>query len=68
MSIISQFTIGVSRTINLGNFESMRVETSITVDVNDSEDFHRVAAEAQVKLRELLENTYRAQAKKKDAA
>jgi hypothetical protein len=65
MATIKQFGIGCSRTINLGNFESLRVEASIAVEVNDSEDFARAAAQAQLDLRALLEDTYRAQAVRK---
>jgi hypothetical protein len=62
---ITQFTIGSSRTINLGNFESLRVEASITIEVGDT-DYARTAQDAQIELRQLLEDTYRAQAKKRE--
>lgn len=31
--MITQFSIGASRTTNLGNFESLKVEASVTVNV-----------------------------------
>lgn len=66
---ITQFSIGTSRTINLGNFESLRVEASVTVEVNgDTGDYAKAAQDAQMELRKLLEATYRAQAKKNERA
>ena len=32
---ITQFSVGASRTKNLGNFESLRIEATVTVDVPD---------------------------------
>jgi hypothetical protein len=66
--MITQFTIGMSRTINLGNFESMRIEASVTIDVQDGDDAQVCKDMAQQELRKLLEDTYRAQSRKKDAA
>lgn len=66
---ITQFTIGTTRTINLGNFESLRVEASVTVEVNgEAADYPKAAQDAQMELRRLLEATYRAQAKKHEKA
>lgn len=59
--MISQFTIGTSRTINLGNFESLRIEASITVTVPEDNSFSSMKAPAQEQLRLLMEETYRAQ-------
>jgi hypothetical protein len=59
--MITQFTIGCSRTINLGNFESMRVEASITFSVEEGDDPATLKVEAQAALRALLEQTYKAQ-------
>jgi hypothetical protein len=59
--MISQFSIGTSRTINLGNFESLRVEATITVDCPEDGDFTQMRLAAQTQLRQLLEDTYRAQ-------
>jgi len=65
---ISQFTIGSSRTINLGNFESIRVEASITTDLNPGEHWSEHTAAAQDALRKLLEETYLRMTKKKETA
>ena len=59
--MITQFTIGVSRTVNLGNFESLRVEASVRVDCPEDGDFSQMKLAAQQQLRLLLEETYRAQ-------
>ena len=59
--MITQFTVGCSRTINLGNFESLRVEATIRVDCPEDGDFPQMKLAAQNQLRLLLEETYRAQ-------
>ena len=64
--MIREFVIGVSKTINLGNYQSIRVEASVTmaVDPQESEAGLVVVKElAQQELRQLLEQTYRAQRK-----
>lgn len=61
--MIKEFSIGFSRTVNLGNYESCRIEASVTVAINMNleDDIGNAAAEAQVELRKLLEDTFRAQ-------
>lgn len=59
--MIKEFSVGCSRTINLGNFESLRVEASVTVAIDENKDLHALKGAAQVELRTLLEDTYRAQ-------
>lgn len=58
---ISQFTIGASRTLNLGGFESMRIESSVTWDLNEIKPGALAEAEeaAQKQLRKQMEDTYR---------
>lgn len=66
---IKQFTIGFSRTINLGNYESARVEASVTIETEDGNDYcHDMVDAAQSDLRFLLEETWKRQSKvaKKD--
>lgn len=59
MPLISKITTGASRTINLGNFESLRIEASVTVDVDPKTDsMPEAEATAQKELRRLLEQTY----------
>lgn len=61
--MITQFTVGCSRTINLGNFESVRVEASVTVNVEEARatEYQVIKDNAQNELRNLLEETYRNQ-------
>jgi hypothetical protein len=59
--LITRFQIGCSHTVNLGNFNSIRVECSLTVDVPEGDDYQVLADKAQKELRELLEETWRRQ-------
>ena len=59
--MIRQFTIGTSHTLNKGNFNSMRIECSLTVDVPEGDDFEVLKDKAQTELRRMLEETYKAQ-------
>ena len=61
--MISQFSVGCSRTVNLGNFESLRIEAQVVVPVNEGNDFAKLKDEAQTELRKLMEQTYREQHK-----
>ena len=66
--MFKEFTVGFSRTINLGNFESCRVEASMTVALPENvkaEEYDTLRRAAQQELRSLLEETYRAQYLKK---
>lgn len=64
--MVKEFTIGCSKTINQGNFNSLRVEFSVTVAVMEGEDWQQLAAQAQVDLRNKLNETYRAQRRQDD--
>lgn len=60
--MITQFTVGCSRTVNLGNFESVRVEASVTTNIpSDADEWQTLAESAQKELRKLLEETYKNQ-------
>lgn len=65
--MLKEFTVGFSRTINLGNYESARIEATVTVEVGEQQDFGELRSEAQTTLRSLLEETYRAQHKNSKA-
>lgn len=54
-----EFTIGVSHTFNLGNFESMKIEASVTVEIEKNEK--EVVSRAQSQLRRLVEDTLKSQ-------
>jgi len=55
--MIRQLTIGAAHTINLGNYSSMRIEASITIDLPEGDDFELAKERAQTELRSLLEET-----------
>lgn len=63
MSTVTEFSIGCSKTINLGNYQSIRIEASITVQMDPKETLADASAAAQDELRQLLEATYQAQYK-----
>lgn len=58
---IKEITVGFSRTINLGGYESARVEASVTAQIPDAESYERMVETAQRELKYLLEQTWTAQ-------
>ena len=62
--MITEFRVACSRTLNLGNFQSAKIEASVTVALGDDDDFPQQKLAAQKELRRLLEETYQAQLKK----
>jgi hypothetical protein len=66
MSKIKEFTVGASHTINLGNYESLKIEASITVEPEGEEITEQEKSEAQSDLRALLVATYNDQRRKDD--
>ena len=61
--MIREFTIHVGHVLNRGNFESLRIEASLTVAVPEGDSFDILQDKAQTELRRLLEETYKAQKK-----
>ena len=66
--MIKSFKVGCARTINLGNYQSLRIEALVEVEVEldpDAADATWIATKnaAQTELRQLMEETYRAQHK-----
>jgi hypothetical protein len=59
--VIKEFSVLVSHTINLGNYESMSVEAGVTVSVEDS-DWETVRMQAQEALKTLLQDSFNEQA------
>lgn len=59
--MIKQFSIAAAHTLNLGNYQSFRIEASLTVEVPEGDDFEVLRDKAQTELRRLLEDTYRLQ-------
>lgn len=64
MREITEFRIAASHTVNIGNYESLRIEAQVTVTVGEASELDDLKARAQIELRKLLEETYRAQHKK----
>ena len=61
---VSEFRVGLVRTINLGNYESLKIDVSLTVSPEENDDFDHLRQDAQLRLRQLAEDTYRAQHKR----
>lgn len=61
--MITEIRVGCARTINLGNFESLRIEAAATMQVPEGEDLSIAKANLQSEPRTLMEDTYRAQHK-----
>jgi hypothetical protein len=56
---ISEFSMSVGRTINLGNYENLKIDARVDVTINEGEDYEALREEAKTKLRALLEDAYR---------
>lgn len=64
MAKITEFHIGCSKLIALPNYQNIRIEASITVSMDDpNESLDHASGYAQEQLRQLLEETYKAQYK-----
>ena len=59
--MIKQFSIAAAHTLNLGNYQSFRIEASLTVEVPEGDDYEVLRDKAQTELRRLLEETYKRQ-------
>jgi len=59
--MMTEFRVGVAHTINLGNYESMRIEASVTVEVKEGVTLDVLKTCAQRELQNLLRETYVAQ-------
>ena len=55
---LTEITIGVSRTFNLGDYNSLRVEASATASVEDTVDLEAARATLLAEVRETLRRTY----------
>ena len=60
-SKITEITVGCSKTINLGNYQSLKIEAHVTVSVDDERELNAIKIDVQDELRALLEDTYKAQ-------
>lgn len=68
--MIKEFSVGCSKTVNLGNFNSVRVEASIVwaldEDKRGPDDVHQAKQLALHQLKLLLEDNYKVQRKQGD--
>lgn len=62
---VKECTFGVARTINIGNYESLRLEHSVTVELSDGETVSHVRDEAFEQMRQTINAEYLAFQKKK---
>lgn len=60
---VIEFKIGAGHTVNLGNFNSIKIEAGLTIAVQEGSDLLALRTQAQDVLRNMLEETYRAQRK-----
>jgi hypothetical protein len=60
-SMIKEFTVGVGHTVNLGNYESLKVDASVTVNIEDVDDWETLRQSAQEALSTLLADSVKAQ-------
>lgn len=58
---ITELRIGFARTVNLGNYESARVEASVTAAIEEGDDMAQVRTALQTDLRLALEEAWKAQ-------
>ena len=58
---IKEFRVGVGHTINIGNYESLRVEADVLLI--DFDNWDEARRDAQKALSTLLDDSFRAQAK-----
>ena len=63
--MIREFHIGAGHTFSPAPYESYKVEASLTVTVNDGDDYGEAVTKAQETLRELLRDTYSKQQRTK---
>lgn len=57
---IIQKSVSAGLTINLGNYESLRVDSTVTVEISESDDLQGVRARMLLELRDDLAATYKA--------
>lgn len=63
---IKEVMVGLSRTYNIGNYESFKIEGAVAASLDDDDDPQEVADELRPILRESMRRTYREFAPKKD--
>lgn len=64
---VRSVTVGMGRTYNMGNYESFRIDGSVTVDLDPGETPEDAARAAMPVLREQMKATYKEFKPKRDA-
>lgn len=64
---VVEFSIGAGHTVNLGNYNNIKVEAGLKITVKEGADFAALRTQAQEVLRNMLEETYKAQRRKAPA-
>ena len=57
---IKEITVGASRTINLGNYESMQIQGSCTIEVDDPSQVNFAREQALQEIKTQMNDAYRA--------
>lgn len=58
---IVEIRIGAAHTINMGDYNSTRIEAGLTISIKEGDDLAAIRTEAQQVLRNMLEETFRTQ-------
>lgn len=61
MARIAGFVLSISKTINLGDWNSIKVGATVTIEMAPDDDLEAAKTEAQAELGRMMSETYRAQ-------
>jgi hypothetical protein len=64
---VTSVRVGAAKTINLGNYQSLRIEAAVEVDMTALDEIAEVRALAQTELERLMADTYKSQHRKAEA-
>jgi hypothetical protein len=64
--MIREFTVGASKTVNMGNFNSLRVEASVTYTLEEGQEFRDQYTICMHQLKSMLNDNYKIQLKQQD--
>lgn len=52
MATVKQISVGATYTKNLGNYQSLKVEANVVMDLNEGDDYKAIYADAWEKVQE----------------
>ena len=61
MRMIKEFTVGVKHVVNMGGYESLHIEASVTISVEEDDTWETTRQQAQEALTTLLRESYKQQ-------